>query len=170
MPRAHARRPASIMVVPILVAALAVGVTAGCGTSAAVPAADAVGRYDAAVADLEEALAGTGVTWEHLPATRTVEERDEGCAYDPGTWEPSSSAEEDLRSPDGWRPWLDAAAPVLAEHGFEAVDEPERVEGTLRLRSEDHHGAELTIDMSGRIRIWGARIDATPCAPASLGL
>lgn len=142
----------------------------GCGGAEPLAADEAVAHYDAVAADLSEALSAQDLTWTLAPASRVVAERDGGCAYDAGTWMPSRSAEEALRSEAGWEPWITALAPVLAEHGFEAVDAPEQAEGMLLIRTTDAHGAELTVDMTGQLRIWGADVDAAPCSAAELGL
>lgn len=158
-------------VLPIsLCAVLPLLLLAGCGGTEPLAAESAVAHYDAVAGDLVEALESQGLDVGLAPATRLVAERDGRCAYDAGTWIPARSVEDALRSEDGWGPWIAAAEPVLAEHGFETVDAPEHAEGMLRIRTTDRHGAELTLDMTGQLRIWDAEVDAAPCDQAALGL
>lgn len=162
-------RAARRSIAPVRIGAVLLAL-AGCGSPQPLSADAAVETYDALASDLQSALAPQGVVWHRAAATRKVAERDGACAYDPGNWLPETSAESHLRTPRGWEPWLSAIDPVLEDHGFARVSVPEQVEGVLRIRTTDDHGAELTLDMTGQLRIWNARIDASPCAAETLGL
>lgn len=142
-----------------------------CARAEPLPAATAVAHYDAVVSELTTALADRGLSWRLAPATRHVEDADNGCSYTPGTWMPDARPREPLALDDAaWDPWIDAMNPVLAEHGFAEVKKPQLQEATRSLSSKDQHGARLEVSMSGSIRIWGAAVAADPCAKATLGL
>lgn len=140
----------------------------GCGGDSPIPADDAVGHYDSLVEDLTTALPGATAPWTHAEATRKAADIGGSCTYTPGTWDP----ETPLAPPtddDEWNQRIDAVNPALEGHGFDRITETTTQGPRTLLRTEDEHGATLTITAEGEIRIWEASVDADPCTLAGLG-
>lgn len=142
-----------------------------CGAVDAIPmpAGEAEGYYDDVALTLEAALAVDGMSWELIEGTRAVDSQHEACTYSPGTWTPQA----DLPVPsddEGWARRLDTVNVVLAQYGFEEVEQPTTEGGSQLLTSSDDYGATLTISGEGVIAITGAMVDADPCIPEAIGL
>jgi hypothetical protein len=146
----------------LLLAIAAVMPLAACGGDTALPATEAVGRYDEIAEGISAAIAADGTTWKLAEDTRRTEAVDDACQYTPGTWRPAGAlpvAEDEAL----WQERIDAVNPVLEQHGFAPVDELTQDGSREVLESEDEHGATVRLTADGELRIWGARVDAAPC-------
>lgn len=140
----------------------------GCGASAEpVPAEDAVARYDAVAEAVTGALPEQG--WTLQENQRSVQEEDGQCVYSPGVWNGDGTLVGVVADP-GWEEIAERLDPVLAEHGFESLGSPSRSGASLRVGTQDEHGAELVIDDQGTLSLRGVLVDATTCTESALGL
>lgn len=141
---------------------------AGCGAGQEpVPAEDAVAHYDAVAGAVLDELAGP--EWTLQENQRTVREGDEGCRYSPGVWN-ADAVLDGVSGAEGWDELTERLDPVLAEHGFGALGDPERSGAIHSVSTQDQHGAELALDEQGRLSLRGALVDAEPCTAEALGL
>lgn len=147
-----------------LVAALTItAALSSCASPQVLDAEQAEAHYDAVIADVQDALTELDYELVHAPATRSLEEHEGTCKYTPGNYE-AEGLSATLGDEEAWGPVLEAVNPVLEEHGFETREEPSLDGGSLRVRVEDDHGAELSIGDMGQVRIWGAHVSPEACA------
>lgn len=147
-----------------VVAALTMtAVLASCGSPQVLEPEEAEAHYGAVIRDVQDALGELDYELVHAPATRSLKEHEGTCKYTPGNYE-AEGLSAALGDEAAWGPVLEALNPVLDEHGFDTRDQPSLDGGSLRVKVEDDHGAELSIGDMGHVRIWGAHVSEDACA------
>lgn len=165
MPRLVSHRPRLALAGFTMVAALA---SCSPGT-VPFPADEAVAHYDDLATELGSVLAVDGTSWELAQDTRKVAGGGEACLFTPGTWSPETSLPEPADD-EGWEQRMATVNTVLTGYGFEEIEDVTEKGSRTVLKTQDEHGATLTITAEGQIRIWEAAVDADACTAGTLGI
>lgn len=148
---------------------LGAGALTSCSSAEPLPAVDAVAHYQGVGTSVTDALGDFGGPWTYQETSRRVEETGGDCLYSAGQWEGSGPL-AGVSGADGWDAVDAALGDTVQKAGFGSFSAAQRQGAMHVIEATDAHGATLRIDEQGGVRISGARVDATPCTEAGLGL
>lgn len=139
-------------------AVLVVGILAGCGGAPApvqtpLTLEEAPGHYETVLADVRQPVDGATGPLDWMSSERELVPwtvADGHCPY----WSPKWRTEVSIATDDVWSRVVENLEPVLAEHGFEVLDQNEQgTGGWAYFRAEDDNGAVFTLRSKGNTEL-----------------